>query len=96
MMNPYKVLLKPHITEKCLTYKDKEGTYIFKVDVRATKEDIKRSVETIFKVHVVDVRTVNYRGKPRRRRMFEGLRPRYKKAYVKLMEGEKIPAFEGL
>ncbi len=95
-MNPYKVLLKPHITEKCITYKEKEDTYVFKVDVRATKEDVKRSVETIFNVHVVEVRSVNYRGKPRRRRMFEGYRPRYKKAYVRLMKGEKISAFEGL
>jgi len=96
MMNPYKVLIKPLITEKCITSKDKENTYFFKVDRRATKEDIKRSVEEIFKVHVVEVRTINVLGKPRRRRMSVGYRPRYKKAYVKISKGETIPIFEGL
>ncbi len=96
-MNPYRVLLKPIMTEKGIGYKERENVYLFRVDMKATKEDIKRSVEKLFEVDVLDVRTVILRGKPRRRGMGPiGTTPTFKKAYVKLKKGDTIPIFEGL
>ena len=84
------------MTEKGIGQKEKENVYPFKVDRRATKADIRSSIEKVFGVRVVDVRTVNVLGKPRRRGRSVGRTPSYKKAYVKLQEGDTIPIFEGL
>lgn len=96
MRDPRKVLVKPMLTEKTNIQKETENTFSFKIARDASKEDVKKSVEAIFKVHVLDVRTSNYMGKPKRRGRWEGKRPAWKKAVVKLVAGESIDIFEGL
>jgi large subunit ribosomal protein L23 len=65
----------------------------FDVDPRANKVEIRAAVEKLFKVKVEEVRTSNMAGKLRRRGRFSGYRPDWKKAYVKLKAGEKVPEF---
>ncbi len=67
-----------------------ENKYVFEVDRRADKPQIKRAVETMFKVTVADVRTMNYRGKIKTMGRFSGKRPDWKKAVVTLAEGSTI------
>ena len=62
----------------------------------ATKTDIKSAVQKIFKVKVADVTTINNLGKLRRRGKFVGYRPDWKKAYVRLKDGEKMPEYTEL
>jgi len=89
-MNAFDVLREPLITEKSQDKKDLERTVCFKVRPSATKSDIKSAVEKIFKVKVEAVRTANYPGKMRRRGKSSGYRPDWKKAYVKIKEGERM------
>jgi len=89
-MTKWEVLRAPLITEKSTERKEGQRTLCFKVDVAATKTDIKAAVEAIFKVKVEAVRTANYPGKLRRQRRWAGYRSDWKKAYVKLKEGEKM------
>ncbi|KAA0239732.1 50S ribosomal protein L23 [bacterium] len=94
-MHPYAVLLRPIITEKTtvLTGQDK---YVFEVDARANKNQIREAVEIAFNVRVSDVNTMSMKGKPKRfgRRVVN--RPDWKKAIVTLMPGDKIELFEGI
>lgn len=89
----YQVLQKPIVTEKSLTAKESNRTLCFKVDLHATKTEIKEAVQTIFKVKVDAVHTSRFLGKERRRGRTVGHRPEWKKAYVKLRAGEKIPEY---
>lgn len=89
-MNRFDVIQGPLVTEKTQVRKDNERTLCFRVKPDATKTDIKNAVQAIFKVKVEDVRTANFVGKMRRRGKFAGYRPDWKKAYVKLKEGEKM------
>jgi large subunit ribosomal protein L23 len=89
-MNRFDVIQGPLVTEKTQMRKDNERTLCFRVKPDATKTDIKNAVQAIFKVKVEDVRTANFVGKMRRRGKFAGYRPDWKKAYVKLREGEKM------
>lgn len=89
-MNQFQVLLSPLITEKAEGRKEAERTLCFRVRPDATKTDIRNAVQHIFKVRVESVRTANFPGKLRRRGKFAGYRPDWKKAYVKLKEGEKM------
>ena len=91
--NPYQVLKKPVITEKSVDAKERARTLCFQVDRHATKVDIREAVQTVFKVKVDSVRTAVYEGKTRRRGRTQGRRPDWKKAYVKLKAGEKIPEY---
>jgi large subunit ribosomal protein L23 len=86
----YQIIRRPIITEKGLGVKETQHTVVFEVAAGATKTQIKQAVQQVFKVKVVDVRTANYPGKMRRRGRFEGYRRDWKKAYVKLAEGEKM------
>ena len=92
------VIKKPLITEKGTLLKEAVNRYVFKVDVNANKNQIKQAVEEMFNVHVKDVRTAVYRGKPRtvmnRSGRHVGVSPAWKKAYVTLAEGESIDAFD--
>jgi large subunit ribosomal protein L23 len=63
------------------------------VATQATKTEIRQAVQTIFKVKVHSVRTATYPGKERRRGKFTGYRPDWKKAYVRLKSGEKMPEY---
>jgi large subunit ribosomal protein L23 len=89
----YTVIQKPLITEKGLSVKETEGTLVFAVAPQATKTEVKQAVETLFKVKVSAVRTSNVLGKERRRGKYAGFRPDWKKAYVRLKAGEKLPEY---
>jgi large subunit ribosomal protein L23 len=96
-MNPYDVIRKPVITEKATVLKEEEHTLCFEVHRRANATEIRRAVEAVFKVKVIDVRVVNNRGKRKRLGRYEGYSPQWKKAYVKLAPGQKmIEYFEGV
>ncbi|HTV82653.1 MAG TPA: 50S ribosomal protein L23 [Acidobacteriaceae bacterium] len=93
MPTTYTVIRRAMITEKALRAKETEGTLVFVVSAKATKTEVKQAVETLFKVKVHTVRTVNMAGKERRRGKFAGYRPDWKKAYVRLKAGEKMPDY---
>jgi large subunit ribosomal protein L23 len=92
-MTIYEVIKRPIVTEKGVTKKDNEGTLCFEVARDANKVLVKAAVEQLFKVKVADVRTANIEGKLRRRGRFSGYRPDWKKAYVRLKAGEKMPEY---
>lgn len=91
----YTVIRRPLITEKGLGVKETEGTLVFDVDPGASKNEVKQAVEALFKVKVAAVRTANVPGKERRRGRYSGYRPDWKKAYVRLRAGEKMPEYVG-
>lgn len=93
MKSAYQIIRKPIITEKGLGVKETESTLVFEVAAKATKTEVKEAVQSIFKVKVDSVRTSNYAGKERRRGKFAGYRSDWKKAYVKLKSGEKMPEY---
>ena len=89
----YQIIKRPIITEKGLGVKELQHTVVFEVAAAATKTEIKEAVQSIFKVKVHSVRTATYPGKERRRGKFAGYRPDWKKAYVRLRSGEKMPEY---
>jgi large subunit ribosomal protein L23 len=93
MKSAYQIIRKPVITEKGLGAKETQSTLVFEVAAKATKTEVKEAVQRIFKVRVDSVRTANFPGKERRRGKFSGYRPDWKKAYVKLKSGEKMPEY---
>jgi large subunit ribosomal protein L23 len=93
MKSAYQIIRRPIITEKGLSVKETQSTLVFQVAPKATKTEIKEAVQTIFKVKVRSVRTANFTGKERRRGRFAGYRPDWKKAYVRLKAGEKMPEY---
>ena len=92
-MTIHEVLKRPVVTEKGITKKEAERTLCFEVPQDANKIMVKQAVEKLFKVKVQEVRTANFEGKLRRRGRFTGYRSDWKKAYVKLAEGQKVPEF---
>jgi len=94
MKNPRKILMRPLTSEKTTDMRINENKYVFRVDKKANKLEIKRAVEELFKVKVEDVSTMMMPGKPKRLGRFEGKRPDWKKAVVKLRKGENIELFE--
>ena len=96
-MRIQEIIRRPLITEKSTRLKDDKGIVAFEVDRRANKIEIKKAVETQFKVKVAEVRVLTVHGKVRRQGRYAGRRPDWKKAYVRLAEGEKpIEFFEGV
>ena len=93
MKSAYQIIRRPVITEKGLGVKETEATLVFEVAMRATKTEVREAVEQIFKVKVRSVRTATFPGKERRRGRFAGYRPDWKKAYVKLKAGQKMPEY---
>lgn len=93
MKSAYQIIRRPVITEKGLSVKETEATLVFEVAMRATKTEVKEAVEQIFKVKVGSVRTATFPGKERRRGRFAGFRPDWKKAYVRLKAGQKMPEY---
>jgi large subunit ribosomal protein L23 len=87
------VIRRPLITEKTTLLREGGGTVVFEVAAHATKVDIRRAVEKLLGSKVAAVRTSIAHGKFKRQGRFIGQRPDWKKAYVKLREGEKIPEF---
>jgi large subunit ribosomal protein L23 len=94
-MNEYDIVLRPIITEKSTLLKDAGNQYIFEVQRDANKIEIKKAVEKLFKVKVVSVNIANMEGKKKRLGRFEGKKPDWKKAVVKLSPKDKITIFEG-
>ena len=86
----YQIIRRPIITEKGLGVKETQHTVVFEVAKDATKTEIKEAVQRVFKVKVDHVRTANFHGKFCRRGRAEGHRRDWKKAYVRLAEGEKM------
>lgn len=93
MMGIYDVIKRPLVTEKGVAKKDAERTLCFEVAAGANKTQIRHAVQTVFKVKVEDVRTSTTAGKLRRRGRFSGYRSDWKKAYVRLKAGEKMPEY---
>jgi len=93
MKSAYQIIRRPIITEKGLGIKELQRTLVFEVAGQATKTEVKEAVQSIFKVRVDAVRTANFPGKERRRGRFSGYRPDWKKAYVRLKAGEKMPEY---
>jgi large subunit ribosomal protein L23 len=73
--------------------KETQNTLVFEVAEKATKTEVKQAVEALFKVKVSAVRTATVEGKERRRGRYAGYRPDWKKAYVRLKDGEKMPEY---
>jgi len=86
----FQVIRRPIITEKGLGVKETQHTVVFEVAKDATKTEIKEAVQKAFKVKVDHVRTAVFHGKFRRRGRAEGHRRDWKKAYVRLADGEKM------
>jgi large subunit ribosomal protein L23 len=93
MSTIYDIIRRPIVTEKGVAKKDAERTLCFEVAPNANKTQIKNAVQTVFKVKVEDVRTSTTAGKLRRRGRFAGYRADWKKAYVRLKAGEKMPEY---
>jgi large subunit ribosomal protein L23 len=94
-MMQYEIIKRPLITEKTNIQKEVANQVTFEVDRRANRIEIKRTIETVFKVKVAGVRTMQIKGKTKRRGRFVGKRRDWKKAIVTLMPGERIEFFEG-
>ncbi len=92
-MTVYDVIRRPLITEKGHDKRENEATLCFEVHPEANKIQIKQAVETVFRVKVAEVRTSNYVGKLRRRGRFTGYASDWKKAYVRLRAGQKLPEY---
>ena len=93
-MNANQVIRRPLVTEKSTLLRE-EGTNViaFEVDPHANKLEVKRAVEELFKVKVAEVRVFNVRGEVKRMGRYAGKRRDWRKAYVRLKEGEKAPDF---
>ncbi len=97
-MNPdSRMIIKSHVsTERSTKLREKNNEYVFKVERRANKFQIKKAVEDAFKVKVDSVRTINVPGKRRRMGRNEGKTSVWKKAVVRLKPSEKIKIFENV
>lgn len=93
VLEPHQVIIKPAVTEKAMYQSTELNQYTFKVNMAATKVDIKRAVETLFEVKVTGVSTQVRKGKPRRYRFTSGRTKAWKKAIVTLDPEHKIDFF---
>jgi large subunit ribosomal protein L23 len=87
------IIVRPIITEKGIAGKDEYGTFCLEVNRDANKTQIRQAVEKLFSVKVAEVRTSTTAGKLRRRGKFQGYRADWKKAFVRLEPGQKVPEF---
>ncbi len=90
------LIIAPLVTEKGTIVNEKANQVVFRVRPGADKHAIRRAVEELFKVTVLEVRTANFLGKERRRGRIAGRKPDWKKAYVTLKAGDRIEFFEGV
>jgi large subunit ribosomal protein L23 len=95
MREPRQIIIRPMVTEKSTDLQE-QGRHSFVVAKDANKIEIRAAIEKLFEVKVVDVRTMNVRGKVRRMGRNVGRRPGYKKAIVTLAAGETIDVYEGI
>ncbi|MEI8182769.1 MAG: 50S ribosomal protein L23 [Desulfomonile sp.] len=96
MMEEYKIIRRPIVTEKGTVLKDENNQLIFEVDPESNKSEIRKAVEKLFKVKVLSVRTQNRSGKRKRLGRTAGRRRNWKKAIVSLREGDRVDFFEGV
>ena len=92
-MNANQIIRRPLVTEKSTILREEGNVIAFEVDPKANKIEVKRAVEELFKVKVDEVRLFNVRGKMKRLGRWVGKRRDWRKAYVRLQEGEKAPDF---
>ena len=92
-MNLTDVIRRPLITEKTSILREDGRTIVFHVATSANKMEIKRAIERLLGAKVASIRTTIAHGKIKRQGRFAGRRPDWKKAYVRLREGEKMPEF---
>lgn len=95
-MKAHQIIRRPVVTEKSSVAREEENIATFAVDPRANKHEIARAVEELFGVKVVGVHTMRQPRKKRRVGAKMGHRPEWKKAIVKLAEGQAIEFFEGV
>ena len=96
MKDPRHVLQRHLLTEKSSQLKETKNIYVFQVDRKANKPEIRMAVEKAFGVKVQSVRTMVMPGKPKRLGRFAGRTSAWKKAVIKLKEGEQISDFENI
>lgn len=96
MRNRHDILRRPLVTEKGTFLKEKGNKVMFEVAKDANKIEIKKAVEEIYGVHVLDVHTMNVKGKAKRWGLRQYRRPDWKKAVVTLKPGESIEFYEGV
>ena len=95
-MNLHDVILRPLVTEKSSVGREEQNLVTLAVDPRANKHDVRRAVEVLFEVKVVEVRTMRMPRKLKRVGRYAGHKPQWKKAIVRLAEGQTIEFFEGV
>ena len=93
-MNPFQILSKPVLSEKSTLVRESLKQYTFKVDLRATKSDVRKAIESVYGVKVAKVQTLITRGKVVRKGQHVSLTSKTKKAVITLVEGAKLPLFE--
>lgn len=86
----YQVLVGPHVAEKSVLMAEKDNMHAFKVAIDATKLEIKKAIETLFEVNVLDVRTLKVKGKRKTTGRRQGKRSDWKKAYIRLEKGQSL------
>ncbi|MGH7477228.1 MAG: 50S ribosomal protein L23 [Longimicrobiales bacterium] len=96
MRSAREVIIRPIVTEQSTNLAEERNAYAFIVARDANKIEIGNAIKQLFNVEVAAVRTMNYRGKWRRVGRSVGKRPAFKKAIVKLAEGERIDVYEGI
>jgi large subunit ribosomal protein L23 len=92
----HEVIRRPLVTEKSNIAREEQNIVTLAVDPRANKHDVRRAVEELFNVDVLDVHTMRMPRKTRRVGKFVGRKPEWKKAIVRLAEGQTIEFFEGV
>ncbi|MBF8438014.1 50S ribosomal protein L23 [Halanaerobiaceae bacterium Z-7014] len=96
MDNARDIIISPLISEKTMKLMEENNAYTFKVAKKANKIQIRQAIEEIFNVKVVKVNTMNMKGKRKRLGFTEGKRPDWKKAIIRLDDGDSIEIFEGV
>ena len=92
----HQIIRRPLITEKGTELKNQANHYLFEVARDANKIEIKRAIESLFRVKVLRVRTISVQGKEKRVGRYVGRTPNWKKAVATLKEGDSIEFFEGV
>ena len=93
MSRSHQIIRRPIVTEKSTNLRESGNVIAFEVDVKANKIEVRKAIEDLFKVKVAEVRIFNVRGKMKRMGRYEGKRRDWRKAYVRLKEGQKAPDF---
>lgn len=95
MKSQYRLISRPHMTEKVVLIKEEANKVVFRIRKDANKIELKNAIESLFNVTVESVRTMNVKGKNKRLGRYQGKRSDWKKAIVTLKEGDTIEYFEG-